>query len=170
MKEANCLHHGFFLDCKKQSGDAASCSSCCLEPKSKCRRVYFSWLRWWNLHFYSRWDECLPVLMATYLNNISYSISNTCIFTNRCIFFFERVPSELCCQGGLLRRKTTRGDNAIGNFIWLAVGHRNPHSWGKSRDNASGRAWLRTGDEELCVATLWSHSQTKECRHNLICS
>lgn len=106
-------------------------------------------------------------LMASFLKKTSLTLFPS-LLSSKTDVFVERVPPELCCQQKLLRRKTTRGDNSIGTFIWLAVGHRNPHSWGKSRDNASGRVRQRTGDEELCVATLWSHSQTEECRCNLI--
>lgn len=83
--------------------------------------------------------------------------------------FIERVPGaslEIVKEG----KKTTSGDNAVGSFIWPAVGHRNPHTWGKSRNNASGRVRSSSWDEELCVATLRSRSQTEECHHDLRCS
>ena len=124
------------------------------------------------------WFQSSKVVGSTFSTNAcSYAdtswfllnkIFNTVTYNSKTDVFIERVPPGLYCQQRSLRRKTARGDNAVGNFIWLAIGHRNPHSWGKSRDNASGRVRLSAGDEELCVATPWSYSQTKECHHNLI--
>lgn len=80
--------------------------------------------------------------------------------------FYWRAPPGPHCQR-LFKRRTTRGDNAIVNFIWRAADHRNAHSWGKSWNNVSGRVRGSSWDDKHCVATPWSHSQTQECHRNL---
>lgn len=74
-----------FWTVKKQSGDEASCSSCCFEPKPKHNGVYFLWLRWWNLHFELKLKLIFALIpMAVFLNNIFNAASLSSIFKSRC--------------------------------------------------------------------------------------
>lgn len=125
-----------------------------LKPKPRCIRAYLLRPRRWRNEGNEGCSLRDTFSTGSYLQKQLFSSRG----------FLPESAANADCYGG----ETARGDNAISNFVWLTDGHRNPHSWGKSGDNASGRARSASVDEELCVATLWPHSQTKECRHKLI--
>lgn len=153
MEEANCLHHGLFLGCKKaiRGWSVLPCYSCCFGLKLEPSRGSFIHQPQHNLHF----ELKLTRDCTTNPDSLTHWNTATVTSLKDPLIHKEKKKKE---KKKKKNKKNTRGDKAICSFVCQT------HI--PSGENVSEWIGPSSGAEERCGAALWSRSQTEECRHN----